>query len=224
MEAAAALWVAVASDQSLVTESVGAALRGRGFETTALSWSAVPEPGDARRPDVGLMLSELDHWEVVLQARARLESLAVPWLVLAGVPHGPAWGAVLDAGAREVRPRTTTLDEVDDLLVDVASGQLCSDPAAALRADDRRHLVEKWHEACRERDALRSRVSSLSTLEAEVLELLHGGECVRSIACRLEVPESMVHVQVRAVLRKLGVGSELAAVAACDVGAPRIKG
>jgi hypothetical protein len=52
--------------------------------------------------------------------------------------------------------------------------------------------------------------------EAEVLRLLYGGLPVRMIAQRLQVAEATVRTQVKRVLRKLEVRSQIGAVAAFD--------
>jgi DNA-binding NarL/FixJ family response regulator len=56
-------------------------------------------------------------------------------------------------------------------------------------------------------------MSALTPRELEVLRLLHGGYTVAQIAERNDVAPSTVRSQVRSVLRKLGVNSQLAAAA-----------
>jgi len=56
-------------------------------------------------------------------------------------------------------------------------------------------------------------IERLSTREREILALLYDGVTVAEIAERTGVSEQTVRSQVKAVLRKLEVNSQLAAVA-----------
>ena len=64
------------------------------------------------------------------------------------------------------------------------------------------------------REEIGRRVGSLTPREHEVLTLLHAGEPVAQIAQLLGVSPATVRTQVKAVLRKLQVNSQLGAVAA----------
>jgi DNA-binding NarL/FixJ family response regulator len=218
------LRVAVASDQYLVAESVRAALRNRGHDTVGVRWPVLDGASGAfahgtlrlrRRgraagppPDVAVLLSDLARGAQVRSAQLLIEALDVPWMVLAGVPHGPAWGALYASGARVVVPTDTSLDELCQLLADLCHGRT---PLAAAR---RRDLVKAWHSYAQLHDELTARLTSLTVREEEVLQQLYQGYGVRLIAERGEVTEATVRSQVKAILRKLEVNSQLAAVAA----------
>ena len=47
----------------------------------------------------------------------------MPWLVLAGVPSGPAWGALYERGAALVMSTDIGLDTLCDLLDDLYAGR-----------------------------------------------------------------------------------------------------
>jgi two-component system nitrate/nitrite response regulator NarL len=132
---------------------------------------------------------------------------SLPWVVLTEAPAGPMWGAVLDAGARVVLPSSTGLDEVGKVVVGVATGQLAT-PAA-----ERERLIASWWELLRRRDVVEQRLHTLTPRESEVLRLLYAGDPVSRIAELLEVSPATVRSQVKAVLRKLDVNSQLGAVA-----------
>ena len=215
--------VAVASDHALVGEAVVAALRNRSFEPLLVRWpQAAPDlvtkqPRRRRAfrrsvgppPDVGLLLSDLTRMEHVLGAQTILAGLPLPWLVMAGIARGPAWGALYERGATLVVPSDTGLDQVSDLLTDMSAGRK---PAAQRR--NRRELIQGWRTLAAQRSDLTARLQTLTEREGEVLQQLHQGLAVRSIAERSEVTESTVRSQVKAILRKLDVNSQLAAVAA----------
>jgi DNA-binding CsgD family transcriptional regulator len=59
-----------------------------------------------------------------------------------------------------------------------------------------------------------ARMQSLTPRERTVLRLLYAGDGVRSISDMLDVSEATVRSHVKAVLQKLKVNSQLAAVAA----------
>jgi DNA-binding NarL/FixJ family response regulator len=223
LDAPSRLRVAVASDQHLVEESVRAALHERGHETIAVRWPVVAEADagvamiPARRartrsmvpaPDVAVLLSELTRLEQLRSAQLLLRTLEAPCLVMAGASRGPVWGALYDSGATLVVPTQTGLDELCVLLGDVHDGHAC--PAAAPRPE----LVRSWRSFARQYVQLSNRIETLTCREEEVLQQLHEGLGVRAIAERGEVSEATVRSQVKAILRKLDVNSQLAAVAA----------
>lgn len=204
------LRVAVASDQSLVCEAVRAALSERGLGVTVLRWATdVPHPrsGGVRRVDVGLMISDLDRWPRLRGAAAVMGALHVPWIVLTGAERGPLWGAAFEFGARQVLSSDTSLAAVHDALTAAADRSLpLPSDAAELRAG--------WRRMHDERQLLQERVRSLTPREREVLRLLYDGDSVARIAVMFDVSPTTVRSQVKAVLRKLDVNSQLAAVAA----------
>lgn len=215
--------VAVAADQALVSEALRAAIRHRGYDAIVVRWP--PEPVDGRvrtrrptgrdvgrPPDVAVLLSGLQRIEAVRTAQSLVGALEVPWLVLTQVPQGPAWGAMYERGAALVAPTDIGLrdlyDLLDDLLDDLSPDRTTSEAA-------RRHeLVGAWRRFARHHGEVSARVATLTSREEEVLELLHRGLGVRSIADRDDVAEATVRSQVKAILRKLGVNSQIAAVAA----------
>jgi DNA-binding NarL/FixJ family response regulator len=78
----------------------------------------------------------------------------------------------------------------------------------------RRRLVREWRLVEDEERRLVARMESLTARELNVLSLLYDGKSVRGIAELAGVSEATVRSQVKAVLRKLEVNSQLAAVAA----------
>ena len=160
--------------------------------------------------EVGLLLSDLDRWSRIRAAMIVVERIAVPWVALTTAPRGPAWGGVLAAGARVVLPGTTRLDNISDLLVSVVQRQMVTP------ADERQELERAWHELRARHDDVAERLSKLTPREREVLRLMYAGSSVASIAEMFEVAPATVRSQVKSVLRKLDVNSQLAAVAAFD--------
>jgi DNA-binding NarL/FixJ family response regulator len=214
--------VAVASDQRLVAESVAAALRGRSFDVVVVQWPEPDSPVRGERrgaragrrrstPDAGLVLTDMSRMEQVHAARVLVGSLEVPWLVLTLAPRGPAWGAMYECGAALVLPGGSGLDATTELVADLAAGWV---PDLSRR--ERKHLVQSWRTFEAERDQMAARLKTLSDREEEVLQHLHEGIGVRAIAEQSEVAEATVRSQVKAILRKLDVTSQMAAVLAYE--------
>lgn len=214
--------VAVASEHSLVAEAIRAALTARGFDVVVLRWPLwMPDaPGMARRrgatgqPHLGLIVSDLDQMPNIAAARVLLAEIDVPWVVLSAAPQGPAWGAVFDVGAEAVLSSATTLDELVDVLDEVVTGDLdAGDEGADLVLE----LVAQWQAAETHRRCVEAGVATLTGRELEVLQALHAGETVRDIAPRFKTTEATVRSQVKSVLRKLEVGTQVAAAAAYEL-------
>jgi DNA-binding NarL/FixJ family response regulator len=205
--------VVLASDLSLITEAVAAALASRRFQVRTLTWPRAPEDDPARRqlarlaPDVGLLIYDVDMSIRMSEAGALLRDWGGPWVVLTGSPPGAVWGGLRAAGAAAVRPSDTGLDEVEALVRHLHAG------GRAPCADLLDECVELWRAAQRRHADAQERLDSLTPRERQVLDLLRRGVRVRAIAAYLGLSESTVRSQVRAVLRKLGVRSQLAAVA-----------
>jgi two-component system, NarL family, nitrate/nitrite response regulator NarL len=215
--------VAVASDQRLVAESVAAALRERSFDTVVVRWPDVDltarteRRGRGRRrrptpaPDAGLVLTDSLRMEQVQAARVLVGSLDVPWLVLTLAPRGPAWGAMYERGAALVLPSVIGLDAACELVADLATGW-----RPDLSRRERKQLVHAWRTFETERAEMVARLKTLSDREEEVLQRLHEGMAVRAIAAQSAVAETTVRSQVKAILRKLDVSSQMAAVLAYE--------
>lgn len=196
--------VLVAVEHAVVGESVRAALSERGYVPVVVR---VGNRQPSVRPEVGVLLTHSFDYKS-LRARAYLEPTTVPWLVLAPEERGPTWGAYYSSGATLVLPPSASLDDVCGHLQDLAMGR---EPSVSR---GRRELIDAWHQTLRERDELESRLSSLTVRELQVLLELRDGVSVRYIAQGSEVAEATVRAQVRAILRKLDVSSQMAAVAA----------
>lgn len=215
--------VVVMSDQSLLADAVSAALAAPGLMVTRGPWRStladrIPAPRPGEPYDVGVLLSDLQPLLRLVEAQSVVQDGPLPWLVLTGARRGPIWGAMLEAGAYAVQRSTASLEELRTAIRQVAAGEtvMTRSEAAMLR--------QEWHAVEEERQRAVEKVRSLSPRESEVLDLMHAGESVGGIAVRFDVREATVRSQVRAVLRKLDVRSQLAAVAAYDAASREIGG
>jgi RNA polymerase sigma factor (sigma-70 family) len=210
-DGADALVVSVASESRLVAESVTAALVDAGVDAAAVLWR---EPSDLREAprssdEVAVLISDLTLPRVD-DVCAHGQAAGGRWLVITDAPRGPVWGAALDGGARAVVEATISIDGLIEVLFDVRAD------VSPIGEVERRSLLRQWWEARQQQELLRARMSTLTPRENEVLGLLYQGKTVRLIAARLKVSESTVRSQVKSVLRKLAVPSQIAAVATLD--------
>lgn len=215
---AGTLEVLVASDQNLVGDAVRIALEGKHFSVTEIPWKGrsrpllpLPRRASSRSGRVGLMVCGLDRWSVLYEARMVMASVEVPWVVLTDAAPGPAWGGLLVGGADLVLPGSTSLSEVGDYLDAISTNR------SLMPRHQWARLVGAWLDSAEERENNAVRIARLSAGQRQVLELLHLGLPVAEIAARLGVAPSTVRSQVKEILRRLEVGSQLAAVAAFEV-------
>lgn len=213
------LRVVIAADHALVGESVRSALVQRGYapviarrrydeDRRAWTYRVTASPRhQVDHPEVGILLPHSFEDQSPL-SRSIVERLPIPWLVLAPDDLGPTWGAFYVSGATHVVPATVGLDEVCALLDDLGAGRAPS--SSWVRGE----LIGSWRRQLRDRDELLGRVHSLTPRERQVLQELHQGVGVRCIAEDFHVSEATVRTQVKTILRKLNVSSQIAAVAA----------
>lgn len=211
-------WVVVSSDQRLIAETIAAGLRSRGLRVEIASWwpqgSAAPRPrsGDngPSGPAVLLLICDLGQRARLDEAWIRGRARGAPWMVMTESARGPTWGAMLEAGARAVVASTISLSELVEALSVIECGESPTGEA------ERIGLVNAWRSAQYGQHRLRARMDTLSSREQQVLAMLYEGITVRTIAGLLGVSEATVRSQVKNVLRKLAVASQLAAVAAVE--------
>jgi RNA polymerase sigma factor (sigma-70 family) len=112
-----------------------------------------------------------------------------------------------ERGVNLVESTHIQLDATRDLLEDLAHDRLERSGAQP------RELIGQWLAFSRQRRDVAARMQTLTDREREVLQRLHAGMTVREIADEADVTESTVRSQVKAILRKLEVNSQIAAVA-----------
>lgn len=207
------LAAAVVVRERLIREAIRTALRAEGIATTALSLPVgIAQLQETRRAleraeiRYGLLVVELDDAPQLAEALAVVSGLPLTWVVLTMTPPGMSWGAAIDAGAAVIRPTSITLEELTRLLRDLGSG-------AEVSTDEHESLVEAWRQSRADDRLLTKQLERLSPREMAILMELHEGHSVAVIAERAGVSPDTVRTQVKSVLRKLQVTSQLQAVA-----------
>lgn len=211
--------VLVVADRELVGQAVRMALISRGTQAACFT---LPETvADTRllirwvatyQPDVGLVLCEVSEDKFVQRAVRAISQVPLRWLVLTASNDPRKWGAILSAGAVGILPMTCSIAEVVTAVDHVAKG-------LPIMNDQRRaRIIEIWRLHEMGQRELAHRIAGLSAGERAVLETLAEGRSVREIATSRDVAVLTVRTQVKAILRKLHVSSQLAAVACYRLG------
>ncbi len=192
----------VVDDHRLLAQSIAISLRQEGVECVVADL-ADPETLVAsilaERPDVVLL--DLDLGAVTGDGAAQVAPLlrAGARVVLVTASTDPLrLAAAMEAGATGVLAKT---DPIEVLV------------AAACAASRGERAMSSAQEQLILRAARRSPFARLTERESQVLRSLGDGHSVAVIASRARVGEATVRSQVRGVLTKLGVGSQLEAVA-----------
>ena len=203
----------ILAEQELVGEAIRVGLRSQGLELIRIRWS-----GDAlghtrrritaHRPQAGLLVGEFSEGRLRERATQLVSSVRVPWLLLANDPSDVGWGGLLGAGLSNIGPTSIGLDSLASSLRLLMSG------GGVMASGERDHRVQDWQRLEALRLLTAERVADLTPKEYAVLGELYEGRTVIEIAARAGVTEGTVRSQVKSVLRKLGVNSQIAAVAA----------
>jgi PAS domain S-box-containing protein len=199
--AAPPISVLVADDHPPVLDSVSRALEAKGFQIagaaadgeTAMRWII------DRRPNVALVDIRMSRLSGVEVAR-RAATLAPETSVVLYTGHGDheLLRQAFDAGARGFVVKDTSLDDVAEILREVADGKIFVDPA----------LADSFvtPEAVRE-------LPSLTPRECEVLKLLAQGMTNDGAAATLSISPETIQTHVRHAMAKLHADTRTAAVA-----------
>ena len=200
--------VALVDDHRFLVQSLALALRAEGHDALV-----VDPDGDVLaqvkdwRPSVvvlDLQLANGVRGDDLIAGLATDDRMVV---VLTAEIDPARWGACLMSGAHGVISKTAPLEDVVSAVTSAAQGRPVvteADRMAWLRANDH---------ASREAEHANVPFRRLTPREQEVLAALVDGQPAAVIADRAVVSEATVRSQIRAVLRKLGVASQLQAVA-----------
>lgn len=190
---------------ALLAQAVGTALRSHGVNV---------EIGSGRRSDGGrdasqvlVVLDDLVTVAAVRRVLALVGSANGPVLVLTGRDRGHYWGALVAAGATSIMSSAASLDEVVSALEVIHAGEELQ------TRDERDELLAQWDLFVRQQREAITRLASLTARERAVLEGMTDGIAVPDQAELLEVAQTTIRSHVKAILRKLGVRSQIAAVA-----------
>lgn len=202
--------VLIVDDHELVAESLALALRAEGLtvlRSDGRSSEAIRAAVTEHEPDVVLL--DLDLGEGL-----RGEEM-VPWLraqdvrvlVVTGTVDEFAVAAAVATGAAGFVRKSAPFPELVDRVLAVTRGE------RLLTDAERARLVAAYDSERVERADVRRRVDRLTPREREVLRHLVSGQRAEDVAQELFVSIATVRSQIRSILTKLEVSSQLSAVA-----------
>jgi two-component system, NarL family, nitrate/nitrite response regulator NarL len=204
--------VTVVDDHSLFAETMAIALRGQSFAVQCAVPDSTTTFATLARSIVqsspAIVLLDLDLGVVgdVMRLVAALSGNGVSVVVVTGATDRVRHGEALANGARAVVPKTAPFAEI------VGTADRLRNGLPAMPRAERETLLRLYRADAESQSELRQRFHLMTRREAEVLGRLMAGEQVTEIAKARFVSESTVRTQVKSILAKLQVSSQLTAV------------
>ena len=207
--------IVIVDDHELVGSALALNLRAEGEDAEFLPVrSAAGVLEHARRSGPGLIVLDLDLGRDAEGNRIDGTRLVRPlveldWrvVVLSGSSDARRVGAALSAGGFVFVPKNAPFPALLNAIREARAGRSVMPPGR------REQLIELYHKRDTERRELHDKLGRLTQREREVLALLAGGKRAQAVADHFVVSLATVRTQIRAVLTKLEVGSQLEAVA-----------
>ncbi|MFM7059718.1 MAG: response regulator transcription factor [Actinomycetes bacterium] len=201
----------IVDDHELLAQSLALSFSRDGIEATVLRPTTDAEILDAiaaARPALVLLDLMLGDIGASLPLIEPIRALGADVVIMTGEENPIAWAECFEAGAGDVVSKAEAFTTLVDRISAIAVGR--SAHTEARRADYLALLREH-----RETETIRLEpFERLTAREREVLAYLMEGVAAEEIADRTFVALATVRSHIRAILTKLGVNSQLAAVAA----------
>jgi two-component system nitrate/nitrite response regulator NarL len=205
--------VVIVDDHVLVAEALAVTLGVEGYDAQRVDVPSAPAAPHTLvaaitrlRPHVVLLNLDLGPYGEGAPLVAPLDAFGADVVVVTGLTDRARWGEVLAAGARTVLSKAQPFNDVQRTVHRVSAGLPVIDQL------DRDALVAAWEQRVNDHGVVLDRINLLSSREREVLGELMRGHAVREIAAQGVVTEATVRTQVKSILSKLEVSSQLAAV------------
>jgi DNA-binding NarL/FixJ family response regulator len=203
--------VFVVDDDVIVREALAIALGRHGYDVVApsdLAPDAIVAAAKDARPDVVL----LDHYlgtglghDLI---RPLVDATGATILLLTGTDDPEILGSSLEQGAAGTLLKRQPMQDLLDSIGLAVSGHTVQRP------EERESLIASARSSRQERASALAPFAELTPREGSVLSGMVDGLSAEQIAERDFVSLATVRTQIQSVLRKLGVTSQLAAVAA----------
>ena len=204
--------VLIVEDHTLFAESLELALGLESYEVRRLP---VPEHASPAglvsailraRPRIVLLDLDLGGFGDSAQVIAPVARAGVNVVVVTASNDRARWGECVRRGARKVLSKGRPLADILTTVRRLHLGQ------PVMTTAEREELLERWQEYRERHEQTRLRLDRLTKRERVVLGNLMNGQSVRDIAASSVVSEATVRTQVKSILAKLEVSSQLAAV------------
>ncbi|SDD56020.1 response regulator transcription factor [Nocardioides lianchengensis] len=200
-------------DHALFAESLEIAMSIEGYDVrrlpvpTSASGSAQLLGSIARlRPRIVLLDLDLGSFGDGASLINPIARMGANVVVVTASLERARWGECIRYGARKTLSKAQPLQEILAVVRRINHGLPVMD------VQEREELLALWHHERQERQERRRRIEELTAREREVLGHLMAGRPVRDIARLSVVSEATVRTQVKSILAKLQVSSQLAAV------------
>ncbi|CAI9398574.1 response regulator transcription factor [Nocardioides sp. T2.26MG-1] len=204
--------IAIIDDHELFAQSLAVALTLDGYDAERLPLGAHPSPTQViaatKRWNPSIVLLDLD-----LGAAGDAGQLIGPLsqgdavvIVITAAEDPVRHGGCIAAGAAAVLPKSSSLADIR------AAVQRASARQPLIDWREREQLIGRWNRHRAAGRAHHQRFDRLTERERQVLGHLVRGRTVRDIARLGVVSEATVRTQVKSILAKLDVSSQIAAV------------
>jgi two-component system nitrate/nitrite response regulator NarL len=205
--------VLIVEDHRLFAEAVDLALSVEGYAVRRIE--VPPDPGSPgklvtailkQQPLVVLLDLDLGRFGDGVRLIEPIARAGANVVVVTGSTDRARWGDAVQAGARKVLSKSQPLSDIIATVRRIVAGLPVMD------REEREELVSEWTAMREELHEVRERLEQLTNREGVVLGHLMKGRAVRQIAGISTVSEATVRTQVKSILAKLEVSSQLAAV------------
>lgn len=205
--------VLIIDDHLLFAESLELALSVEGYDVRRLE---LPSEGGSMatlrslalraNPRTVLLDLDLGRFGDGMNLISPLARANINVVVLTASEELGRWGGCMRLGARKVLPKSGALQHA------LATVRRLHVGLPVTTRDELESLLTEWSHRRRAEDDLRRRLDRLTPRERQVLASLIEGRTVRTISEESVVSEATVRTQVKSILAKLEVSSQLAAV------------
>lgn len=201
----------IVDDHELLAQSLALAFSRDGIEATVLAPTTDAEILEAigeARPALVLLDLMLGDIGASLPLIDPIRRLGADVVIMTGEENPIAWAECFEAGAADVVSKSEAFATLVDRISAIAAGQRTHTEAR------RAEYLSMLREHRRSETVRLEPFERLTSREREVLAYLLEGVAAEEIADRTFVALATVRSHIRAILTKLGVNSQLAAVAA----------
>jgi two-component system, NarL family, nitrate/nitrite response regulator NarL len=207
------LRILIVEDHVLFAESLELALSVEGYDVRRVQIPREPgSPGALlsslirQNPRIVLLDLDLGRFGDGIRLITKLATAGINVVVVTGSTDRSRWGEAIRHGARTVLSKSRPLNDILATVRRINSG------LPVLDHEEREDLLREWQRKRAEQQDLFSRLEQLTNRESQVLGQLMKGHTVNEIATEGVVSEATVRTQVKSILAKLQVSSQLAAV------------
>jgi two-component system, NarL family, nitrate/nitrite response regulator NarL len=205
--------VLIIEDHELLAESLELTLSLEGYDAQCLplpaeggSIATLRSAALRARPRTVLLDLDLGRFGEGTALIAPLARTGANVVVVTGSTDRSRWGACVRQGARKVISKGRPLQET------LATVRRLHDGLPVMNSQELESLLDAYQQERATTEEVRQRLETLTPREKQVLAQLMEGHNVRHIARTSVVSEATVRTQVKSILGKLAVSSQLAAV------------